>query len=77
MYTEVMSSVISIRIPEELKRELDKLDEDWREEVRQFLYELVRRKRREKALEKAKELRDSIGRKGTPVAELIRVDRDE
>ncbi len=72
-----MSSVISIRVPEELKRELEKLDEDWREEVRQFLYELVRRKRREKVLEKAKELRDSIGRKGTPAAELIRVDRDE
>ncbi len=72
-----MSSVISIRVPEELKRELESLDEDWREEVRQFLYELVRRKRREKVLEKAKELRDSIGRKGTPAADLIRVDRDE
>ncbi len=73
----MMSSVISIRVPEDLKRELEQLDEDWREEVRKFLYELVRRKRREKALDKARELRDSIGRTGTPAAELTRVDRDD
>lgn len=71
-----MSTVISIRVPRELKDALEKLDRiDWQRELRAFLEEKVRRELRARQLEEAKKLRDMM--KSVSAAEIIREDRDK
>lgn len=74
-----MSEVISIRVRRGLKKELEELGIDYADAVRRFLEELVARERRRLALERAKALREELGKKGNfpPSAGLIREDRDE
>ncbi len=70
--------VIGIRVPKELKEELERLGINYSDEVRKFLTELVREKRAEKLI---KEIDDFMARikpiKENFAAELIREDRDE
>ena len=72
----IVSCVISLRIPKSLRKALDELGVDWREEVRGYLKELVRRRKRQALLEMAGKLRKSIGAEGTEASMLIREDRD-
>ncbi|MDT7886503.1 MAG: hypothetical protein RQ968_03940 [Thermoproteota archaeon] len=46
-----MSSVISIRIPKELKIEMEKYDVNWPEYIREAIEEKIKQVKREKALE--------------------------
>ena len=71
-----MSVVVSLRIPKELKLRLEELGIDWRREVREYLEKRVREEAKKVFLEKARELRKSIGRRGTPGAEIIREFRE-
>ncbi len=70
--------VIGIRVPKELKEELERLGINYSDEVRKFLTKLVREKRAEKLI---KEIDNFMARikpiKENLVAELIREDRDE
>ncbi len=70
--------VIGIRVPKELKEELERLGINYSDEVRKFLTKLVREKRAEKLI---KEIDDFMARikpiKENLAAELIREDRNE
>ncbi len=70
--------VIGIRVPKELKEELERLGINYSDEVRKFLTKLVREKRTEKLI---KEIDDFMARinpiKENLAAELIREDRNE
>ncbi len=72
-----MSAVISLRVPKELKEELEKLKIDYINELRRYLKELVRKKRAEILKREMDKLRMGIPRiTGNMAAELIREDRD-
>jgi len=72
-----LSTTIVIRVPKELKDELVKLGIDYAEEVRKLLEEIVRRGKREEAIEALRRFRTSIGEvKGNVSAEMIREGRE-
>ena len=74
-----MSTTVSAKIPEELKRELDDAGINVSETIRDALEAEVRRRRRERLRERASALRedrnDSLD--ADEIAALIRQDREE
>jgi predicted RNase H-like nuclease (RuvC/YqgF family) len=72
-----MSAVVGVRVPEELKKELEELDIEYAEDVRRLLEEKVRRKRIEEAMRRLDETRSRIGRlEGDYATQVIREMRD-
>ena len=74
-----MSTTVSAKIPEELKRELDEADINVSEAIRDALKTEVRRRRRERLSERAAALKkDADGPiDADEIAELVRADRAE
>jgi hypothetical protein len=74
-----MSEVIAIRVPKELKKELQELNPDYADDVRTYLEQMVRKKKIMQALDEAtrfrKELYQRTGNTRSG-AEIIREDRD-
>jgi antitoxin component of RelBE/YafQ-DinJ toxin-antitoxin module len=69
--------VIGVRIPKELKEDLEKLGIDYASEIRSFLNRLVREKKAELLIKEMDEFTKQVGRvKGNLAAEFIRKDRD-
>jgi len=69
--------VIGVRIPKELKEEMERLGINYAEEVREFLLRLVRERKAEELAEEMDELATKVGRvRGNLAAEFIREDRD-
>ena len=67
--------VYSVRIPEEVRDLMkDMKDEEWHEEIRTMIEELVKKKNKERLLTEAKTLRSDM--KAIDAAKLIREDRD-
>ncbi|MEM2123161.1 MAG: antitoxin [Candidatus Bathyarchaeia archaeon] len=71
-----MSSTISIRIPRRVKELLQELDIDWYGKVRKYLEELIEEELRNRILNEADQIRNSIGGETSPAAKLIREDRE-
>jgi hypothetical protein len=74
-----MSEVIGIRVPRELKKELQDLDVDYSEEVRICLERIVRQKKIKKTLEEIDEHREKLHQKvglTRSSVDIIREDRD-
>ena len=68
-------TVYSVRIPVEIREAMKEMEDiDWQEEVRAAVEDLVRKKSKERLLEEAQKLRNSMN----PInaSELIREDRD-
>lgn len=55
-----MSTTVSAKIPEELKRELEEEDVNISETIREALEAEIRRRRRTELLERADRVRDSL-----------------
>jgi len=73
-----MTAVVGVRIPDKLKRELDELDIDYSEDVRNLLEEKVRRRKAEKAIENLKKYRETLPKiDGDHAAEVIREGRSQ
>ncbi len=74
-----MSTTVSAKIPEELKRELDDANVNVSEAIREALEAEVRRRRRERLCERAAELKkDTQGSvDADEIAGLVREDRTE
>ncbi|HDJ50668.1 MAG TPA: hypothetical protein ENF25_00505 [Thermoprotei archaeon] len=74
-----MKSVISIRVPQELKREMDRLrgEINWSEEIREFIRRKVQEYKKKKVLEEILSYIQGLPQvpRGT-VRELVREDRD-
>ena len=71
-----MSTVYSIRVPVELRKMMEEMNDiNWQEEVRRMLEELVKTKSKERLLAEAKKLREAM-KAEVCAAELIREDRD-
>ncbi|MEM0373172.1 MAG: antitoxin [Sulfolobaceae archaeon] len=76
----MVSTVISIRIDEKLKRELEELGINYADLVRKYLEELVRKEKMRRELMEADRIREELLRSHgyySPSAELIREDRDD
>ncbi len=75
VYT-VLSEVLSIRIPKELKEKMKRYKIDWSDEIRRYLEDRVRSL---ELLEILEDLEERSRRRKTRVdsAGIIRVDRDE
>ena len=74
-----MGEVISIRIPPEIKREMDRLKSEvnWSEEIREFIREKIREYRKKKVLEEVVAYIQSLPETPRGTAEkLVREDRD-
>lgn len=72
-----MSTVVGVRVPKELKEELERLGIDYSEEVRRRLEEMVRRRKAGEAVKALRQFRASIGEvKGDVSAEIIREARN-
>jgi len=72
-----MSVVIGVRVPERLKRELERLGIDVSTEVRRFLEKRVREEKARAALKALEEVHRSIGRiPGDHAAGIIREMRE-
>lgn len=74
-----MGSVISIRIPPEIKREMDKLKSEvnWSEEIREFIKRRINEYKKKKALQEVVAYIQTLptAPKGT-AQKLVREDRD-
>ncbi|WP_460024325.1 type II toxin-antitoxin system VapB family antitoxin [Infirmifilum sp. SLHALR2] len=70
--------VLGIRVPRQLKEELERLGIDYAKEVREFLARRVREERARRLREEAEALAREIGRlSGNYAAEFVREVRDE
>ncbi|MBU7047863.1 MAG: hypothetical protein HXS54_15610 [Theionarchaea archaeon] len=68
-------TIYSIRIPNNIHDIMKEMEDiDWQEEIRIVVEEFVRKKRRERLLNEAKELKKDM--KSISAAELTREDRD-
>ena len=74
-----MSTTVSAKIPEDLKRELDEAGVNVSETIRDALEAEIRRRRRERLAERAREFRESDGPtvETEEIAELIREERTD
>ncbi|MCY0858833.1 MAG: VapB-type antitoxin [Sulfolobaceae archaeon] len=70
-----MSTVISIRIPKELKQLMDIVNVDWQTELREYIQRRVREELMKYYLENSKSNLEKM--KVIDNAELIREDREE
>jgi antitoxin component of RelBE/YafQ-DinJ toxin-antitoxin module len=73
------STVISIRIDEKLKKELEELGIDYSDLVRKYLEEVVRKEKMRRELEEADKIREKLLKSHgyySSSAELVREDRD-
>ncbi len=69
--------VVGVRVPRELKEELERLGINYSKEIREFLFRLVRERRVEKLAEEMDDFAAKTGRvEGNLAAEFIREDRD-
>jgi len=71
------STVMSIRIPPELKREMKKYDINWSEEIRAFIRKRIEEEEKKRALNKVIKLVESLP--GVPegtAKRLVREDRE-
>ncbi|WP_338602215.1 antitoxin [Sulfolobus tengchongensis] len=71
-----VSDVISIRVSKKLKRDLEELNINYSDKVREYLEELVRKEKLKRELDNARKIREEIKTTVTPSADLIREDRD-
>lgn len=74
-----MADIVSVRVPHELKREMDRLKEDinWSQEIREFIKKRIEEYKKREVLEEVVEYIKSLPEapKGT-VQQLVREDRD-
>ena len=76
-YLVIVSVVIGVRVPEKLKKELERLGIDVATEVRRFLEKRVREEKAKAALKALEEAHRGIGRvPGDYAAGIIREMRD-
>ncbi|ADX82096.1 hypothetical protein [Saccharolobus islandicus] len=76
----MVSTVISIRIDEKLKKELEELGIDYAELVRKYLEEVVRKEKLKRELKEADRIREELLKTHgyySSSAELIREDRND
>ncbi|ACR41630.1 conserved hypothetical protein [Sulfolobus islandicus M.16.4] len=76
----MVSTVISIRVDEKLKKELEELGIDYAELVRKYLEEIVRKEKMKRELKEADRIREELLKTHGyyySSAELIREDRDD
>lgn len=68
---------MGIRVPKEVKEELDRLGLDYSEEARRLFEEIIKRKKAEEAVKALKGYRSSVQEvKGNIAAEVIREARE-
>lgn len=67
---------LSIRLPEETKKKMKKLDVDWAEYIRKAVEDKIREERRKKSAESADVIRAKTKRGEFDSAKSIREDRD-
>ncbi|AOL15513.1 antitoxin [Sulfolobus sp. A20] len=74
----LMSEVISIRVSRKLKKDLEELNINYSELVRQYLERVVREEKMKRLLQNADKIREELSNKSfIPSYELVRQDRDE
>jgi arsenate reductase-like glutaredoxin family protein len=74
-----MSDVIAIRVPKKLKEELQELNLDYAQEVRDYLERIVKRKKLKQLMKQIDKSRNELYKKAgvtTPSADIIREDRE-
>lgn len=74
-----MSDVIAVRVPKKLKDELQKLNLDYAQEVRECLERMVKRKKLKQLMRQVDRFRNDLYKKTgvtTPSADIIREDRE-
>lgn len=74
-----MSDVIAVRVSKDLKRELEELDIDYAQEVREYLEKKVKQKLLAKTIAKVNESRKKLEKKigkTSDSANIIRLDRE-
>ena len=74
-----MSDVIAVRVSKKLKDELQELNLDYAEEVRECLERMVKRKKLKQVMRHVDRFRNDLSKKAgvtTPSADIIREDRE-
>jgi seryl-tRNA synthetase len=74
-----MSDVIAIRVSKKLKEELQELNLDYAEEVRECLERMVKRKKLKQVMMQVDRFRNDLSKKigvTAPSADIIREDRE-
>jgi metal-responsive CopG/Arc/MetJ family transcriptional regulator len=72
-------AVISVKVPDEVKREMDRLRKEvrWSEEIREFLRQRIEKEKRREAVGRAEEiLRPLPTRPGGLASRMVRESRD-
>lgn len=71
------TAVYSIRLEDTTRRMMDEMsDVNWQSEIRQMVEDLVREKKKQRFLAKAREFRQKMKPIDVSAAEMIREDRD-
>jgi len=74
-----MSDVIAIRVPKKLKEEIQELNMDYADDVRECLEMKVKAEKLKRKMKEIDEFRNELGKKTgitTPSSDIIREDRD-
>ena len=74
-----MSDVIAVRVPKKLKDELQELNLDYAQEVRECLERMVKKKKLKQLMKQVDRFRNNLYKKTgvtTPSADIIREDRE-
>ncbi|WP_367884233.1 hypothetical protein [Thermococcus sp. JCM 11816] len=75
-----MGSVVSVRVPPDVKREMDELkgEINWSEEIREFIKKKIKEYRKKKALQEVVSYIQTLPEapKGGTAQKLVRDDRD-
>jgi predicted transcriptional regulator len=72
-----MMATISIRIPSELKKEMDEMEINWSGELRNYIKKEIRKIKREKAIKNWNEIRKRHGKTKIKMSEVVIKSRKE
>lgn len=71
-----MGAPLSIRLPEETRKKMKKLDIDWPDYIRQAIEEKIREEKRKKSAESMDKIRERTRKSAFDSTKSIREDRD-
>ncbi len=72
-----MQEVISIRVPEELKKKMKKYNVNWKEYLIEAIEEKLRQLESEEVLKEIEKMNEKLAKTDIPSWKLIREDRDD
>ena len=69
-------AIVSVKVPEDIKKKMKELDINWSEEIRNFIKKKIKEKEKEKILKEVREMLKGVKVSEGTSASIVREDRD-